>query len=78
VVGRIANLNGDNYMIITDMLNPGNMTSINRNAIEVMEPSKTSMMPEGLLNTLSEEEIKDLMAYLLSRGDRDHKMFNQN
>jgi hypothetical protein len=27
------------------------------------------------LNTLSEEEVKDLMAYLLSRGDRSHAMF---
>jgi hypothetical protein len=33
------------------------------------------MMPEGLLDTLQEDEILDLMAYLLSRGDRNHKMF---
>ncbi|PHS10686.1 MAG: heme-binding protein [Blastopirellula sp.] len=78
VVGRIANLSGDNYSIITNMLDPGNMTSVNRNKIELMEASKVSMMPEGLLNTLSEDEIKDLMAYLLSRGDRNHKMFKQD
>jgi hypothetical protein len=35
------------------------------------------MMPKGLLNTLSEEEVKDLMAYLLSRGDRSHAMFKK-
>ena len=33
------------------------------------------MMPTGLLDTLKEDEILDLMAYLLSRGDRKHAMF---
>jgi hypothetical protein len=34
------------------------------------------MMPEGLLSTLDREEIVDLVAYLLSRGDRDSKLFH--
>ena len=42
-----------------------------------MIPSKVSMMPEGLLDVLKEEEILDLMAYLLSRGDRKNAMFKQ-
>jgi hypothetical protein len=33
------------------------------------------MMPEGLLNMLEKNEIMDLMAYVLSRGDRNHAMF---
>ena len=33
------------------------------------------MMPEGLLNTLKQDEILDLVAYLLSRGDRASAMF---
>jgi hypothetical protein len=32
-------------------------------------------MPEGLLNSLKADEIQDLVAYLLSRGDRGNKMF---
>jgi hypothetical protein len=40
-----------------------------------MEPSKVSMMPEGLLNVLRPDEIQDLMAYLLSRADRTSPMF---
>ena len=39
------------------------------------KPSPVSMMPEGLLDTLERDEILDLIAYLLSRGDRDHEMF---
>ena len=35
------------------------------------------MMPEGLLNTLSESEIQDLIAYLLSGGNRDNPAFQK-
>jgi len=77
IVGRIVNLAGDTYRVNTDMMNPDAMTTIKRDDIDFMSPSKTSMMPNGLLNTLHEEEILDLMAYLLSRGNRDDKMFKQ-
>jgi hypothetical protein len=33
------------------------------------------MMPAGLLNTLNEDEVLDLMAFLLSRGNRNDPMF---
>jgi hypothetical protein len=29
-----------------------------------MKPSKASIMPEGLLRTMSEQQIRDLFAYL--------------
>jgi putative heme-binding domain-containing protein len=75
VVGRIVNLHGDNYSINTDMLDPNALRNVNRNRIGTMETSKVSMMPEGLLNVLKEDEVADLMAFLLSRGDKNHKMF---
>jgi putative heme-binding domain-containing protein len=75
ITGRIVNLHGDNLQILTDMLNPNALTSVNQNQIEDMKPSPVSMMPEGLLSTLSRDEILDLLAYLLSRGQRDDRMF---
>jgi putative heme-binding domain-containing protein len=77
VIGRIVNLNADNVMVNTDMQNPGSTTQINRNNIDTMKPSKLSMMPAGLLDTLKEDEVLDLMAYMLSRGDRNHAMFKK-
>ncbi len=38
---------------------------------------RTSMMPTGLLDTMTEEEVLDLMAYLLSRGDPTNAMFEK-
>lgn len=75
VTGRIVNLAGDSIRINTNMLDPDAQVGIDRKQIDELFPSKTSMMPEGLLNTLDEDEILDLMAYLLSRGDRENPLF---
>jgi putative heme-binding domain-containing protein len=77
ITGRIVNLNGDNLMINTDMLNPGGTVNVKRQDVEAMQPSKVSMMPAGLLDTLNEDEVKDLLAFLLSRGDRGSAMFGK-
>jgi hypothetical protein len=34
-------------------------------------------MPRGLLNLMREDEVMDLLAYLISGGDRNHKVFNK-
>jgi len=61
--------------VMTDMLNPSALTNVNRKKVESIVTSKVSMMPAGLLDTLKEDEILDLVAFLLSRGDRKHAMF---
>ncbi len=75
VHGRIVNLAGDSFRINTNMLDPDAQVSVDRKQIEEMVPSKTSMMPKGAINTLNKEEILDLMAFLLSRGDRNSPYF---
>jgi len=75
VTGRIANQHGDTLQVMTNMLDPNNLTKLNRKRIEHQEISKISMMPAGLLDTFKEDEILDLVAYLLSRGDRNAPMF---
>jgi putative heme-binding domain-containing protein len=75
VTGRIVNLHNDILHVNTDMLNPGGQTNIKRTDVEEMKPSKVSMMPAGLLDTLKDDEVLDLIAFLLSRGDRNQPMF---
>ena len=75
VTGRIVNLHGDTMSILTSMLDPNGQVNVNRNQVEETKPSLVSMMPEGLLNTLTPDEVEDLVAYLLSRGDREGPMF---
>jgi hypothetical protein len=59
------------------MLNPGSTVGVDRKNIESMKTSKVSMMPAGLIDTFQEDEILDLLAYILSRGDRDNAMFKK-
>ena len=82
VVGRIMNLNrkrgetgGDVYRITTDMMRPNETRAIRAEDILSIEPSGISMMPRGLLSTMGDSDILDLLAYLLSSGDRDDPMF---
>ena len=77
VTGRIMNLAGDNLMINVNMFDPNEIESVDRTKVESIEPSKVSMMPEGLLHLLNKDEVLDLMAYLLSRGDSGHLMFKK-
>jgi putative heme-binding domain-containing protein len=77
VTGRIVNYSGDSMMVMTDMLDPNNLTTVSHKKVESVEKSKVSPMPAGLLDSFKEDEILDLMAYLLSRGDRNSKMFKK-
>ena len=43
--------------------------------IESKAKSNVSIMPKGLLDKLTREEILDLVAYLTARGNRDHAIF---
>ena len=49
----------------------GRDVSIDRDEIEEMEVSRTSIMPEGLLAGMSDREVRDLFAYL--RGNQPPK-----
>jgi hypothetical protein len=77
VTGRVTNYHGDGITVNTNMLDPNSTITVRRDDIDTMERSKTSMMPSGLLNTLHEDELLDLMAFLLSRGDPKNEMFTQ-
>jgi putative heme-binding domain-containing protein len=50
---------------------------IEKSIIDIKAPSPLSLMPEKLANTMSEEEILDLMAYLEARGNPDHAVFKK-
>ncbi|NNE93923.1 MAG: c-type cytochrome [Verrucomicrobiales bacterium] len=77
VSGRIMNLSGDSITVNTNMQDPSATTKVDRKLLRKMEDSKVSMMPPGLLNTMSKDDILDLLAYLLSGGEADDPMFGE-
>ena len=73
--GVVVNLNGDRVTLNTDLYNPNQRTSVQRKEVKSMGPSPVSPMPTGLLNMMKKEEIMDLLAYILSGGDEQHRFF---
>ncbi|MBI2927591.1 MAG: c-type cytochrome [Verrucomicrobia bacterium] len=62
---------------LTVLTNPlaDQRTVILQKEIQSRDVSKLSVMPEGLLNVLSRDEILDLLAYLEADGKPDHAVF---
>jgi len=77
VIGRVTNLNNKTIHVSTNMLDPKTTVQLRADEIEGQRPSEVSMMPEGLLNTLNEDEVLDLLAFLRSGGDRDSEFYQR-
>lgn len=77
MAGRISQENDDTIVVMTNPFDPSATTALHKPDVAARERSKVSLMPPGLLNTLNEEEILDLMAYLESMGDPNHPNFSQ-
>ncbi len=75
VVGRVINMNGNQLQVLTNMLDPSALTNVKRDDIESTRPATTSMMPEGLLDTFTKEEIADVVAYLRAGGRADSPIY---
>lgn len=67
-VGRVTNLWDDEVSINTNILDPKSTVTLKVDAIDDQFPSDVSMMPAGLLDTLTAEEIVDLFAFLRAGG----------
>ena len=77
ISGRIMNLGEDHYQVNTDMMNPSASTFVNVKDLTSIEASTVSMMPPGLINAMSKDDVLDLLAYLISAGDPKHPAFKK-
>ena len=75
IVGYVANYNHGTIKVAEDMFRPGDFTDIKVDSIKSRRLSPISMMPPGLLSTLTAEEVQDLVAYLRSGGNPEHALF---
>jgi putative heme-binding domain-containing protein len=77
ITGRVVSEVNGKLTIVTDPEDPTKVVELTKADIEELRPSAVSLMPEKLLNTLNENEVLDLLAYMLSRGDPAHAMFRK-
>jgi len=75
ITGMIVEESPDAFHVVIDPLAKGKPTVIPRSSIEAQKESTVSLMPKGMLNKLSREEILDLIAYVLARGDKTDKQY---
>jgi putative heme-binding domain-containing protein len=68
ITGRTVNMAGDTMMVATNPNDPGGSeVRFLKSELESIAPAKSSHMPAGLLDTLTREEVFDLLAYILRR-----------
>ncbi len=76
VIGRIMNLSGDGFQVSTNMFAPSDTTKVDRKLLKSVRPSPVSLMPPALINSLEKDDVLDLLAYLLAKGDRNAPVFS--
>src|SRR5262245_15900131 len=77
ITGKIVNDTGDKYIVVIDPEDSSKVVELKKTDVAEVKPSNISLMPEKLLNTLNENEVLDMLAYMLSRGDPSHAMFKK-
>ncbi|MFZ9412871.1 MAG: family 16 glycoside hydrolase [Opitutales bacterium] len=77
VTGVIVNLNGDTVQINTDLSDPDQRVGFDRKQVKSIEVSKVSPMPPMLLSMLTKDEVLDLVAFILSGGDKENAAFKK-
>ena len=73
-VGQVASESNYHYDVIVDPVR-GEHRQIAKTSLAKKEISPVSLMPPGLINVLTKEEILDLLAYLESGGNEKAAAF---
>ncbi|MFN0021101.1 MAG: PVC-type heme-binding CxxCH protein [Pirellulaceae bacterium] len=77
LTGIVLSESGTEVKLIENPLVKAEPIIIKKDEIQSRKLSPTSVMPKGLLDKLSKEEILDLVAYLAARGDKKSPMFGK-
>jgi putative heme-binding domain-containing protein len=77
LVGKITDEDGQNYYLSQNPFAPADIKKVPKNTVSLKKNSDVSIMMPGLVNRLNEEELKDLMAYLISGGNANHAVYKQ-
>ncbi len=75
VSGRLIREDNDKYYVSQNPFAPQMLREILKKDVASKKISDVSIMIPGLINSLNPEELKDLMAYLVSGGDKNNKVF---
>lgn len=75
IVGRLANEDNNAYYVSQNPYAPDVLMKIAKKDVVSSKYSSVSVMLPGLINSLNEEELRDLIAYLKAGGNENHEIF---
>ncbi len=75
VIGRLKNEDSDKYYISQNPFAPQTLREIPKKNVTRTRLAEVSSMYPGMINSLNKEELKDLMAYLISGSNKEHKIY---
>ncbi|MGC1242167.1 MAG: heme-binding protein [Chryseosolibacter sp.] len=77
ILGRLTNENDQTYFISQNPFAPEVIREVSKQDVVDTKYSYISVMYPGLINRLNEEELKDLMAYLMAGGNKEHEVYKK-
>ncbi len=77
LVGKLTDEDGQYYYLSQNPFAPADIKKVTKNTVSFKKNAEVSIMMPGLVNRLNEEELKDLMAYLISGGNANHAVYKQ-
>ena len=75
VVGRLINQDDEKYSISQNPFAPQSLRDIPKKDVSRTQLSDVSIMLPGMINRLNEDELKDLMAFLMAGGNKEHPVY---
>ena len=78
VVARLQREDDENYYVIQNPFSPDEIREIPKSEVRRVSLSNVSMMMPGMINRLNGEELKDLIAYLMSGGNQNSPVYDKN
>lgn len=75
IVGRVMNEDDEKYIISQNPYAPEITRDIPKDQVIKTTFSTVSLMPSGTINRLNAEELKDLIAYLISGGNENNAVY---
>jgi putative heme-binding domain-containing protein len=77
ITGRLAGEQDGILTVLTDPYDSNKVTEIKKDDVDELRPAPKSLMPEDLINELNADEVRNLIAYMLSRGNPNDRMFQK-
>jgi putative heme-binding domain-containing protein len=75
ISGKIVSETATVLVVVTDPEDSTKVVEVKKSEVAEVKPSPVSLMPAKLIDTLNQNEVLDMLAYMLSKGDSGSPYF---